>query len=48
VPVDSDLAGTDVGVLIALGLGLLLPIVSGIPAIRRQEEVRVDARVDAR
>jgi len=48
VPLDSDLAGTDVGVLIALGLGLLLPIVSGIPAIRRQEEARIDARVDAR
>ncbi|MGV8881173.1 MAG: cytosine permease [Rhodoglobus sp.] len=43
VPLDSDLAGTDVGVLIALGLGLLLPIVSGIPAIRRQEDVRVEA-----
>lgn len=37
IPVDSDLAGTDLGVVIALGLGLLVPIVAGIPAIRRQE-----------
>lgn len=41
VPLDSELAGTDLGVLVALGLGILLPIVIGIPAIRRQEETRV-------
>lgn len=41
VPLDSDLAATDLGVLFALGLGILLPIVVGIPAIRRQEETRV-------
>jgi hypothetical protein len=41
VPLDSDLAGTDVGVLVALALGLLLPIVAGIPGIRRQEATRV-------
>jgi purine-cytosine permease-like protein len=41
VPLDSDLAGTDVGVIVALALGILLPIVAGIPAIRKQEETRV-------
>lgn len=41
VPLDGDLAGTDLGVLVALGLGILLPIVAGIPAIRRQEAARV-------
>ena len=41
VPLDSDLAGTDGGVLVALLLGILLPIVIGIPAIRKQEETRV-------
>jgi purine-cytosine permease-like protein len=37
VPLDSDLAGSDLGVVVALVLGLLVPIVSGVPAIRRQE-----------
>jgi purine-cytosine permease-like protein len=37
VPLDSALAGTDLGVFAALLLGLLVPIVSGIPTIRRQE-----------
>ncbi len=37
VATDSDLAGTDLGVLIALVLGILVPIVIGIPAIRAQE-----------
>ena len=37
VPLDGDLAGTDVGVLVALVLGLLTPILTGIAAIRRQE-----------
>lgn len=41
VPRDSDLAATDLGVLVALALGILLPIVVGIPAIRRQEETRL-------
>jgi hypothetical protein len=41
VPLDSDLAATDVGVLVALVLGLLTPIASGIPAIRRQESTVV-------
>lgn len=38
VPGASDLAGSDLGVLVALILGLLVPIIGGIPAIRRQEE----------
>ena len=29
---------TDVGVLLALGLGVVLPLAAGIPAIRRQEQ----------
>jgi purine-cytosine permease-like protein len=37
LPLDDALAGTDVGVLVALVLGLLVPIAFGIPAIRRQE-----------
>jgi purine-cytosine permease-like protein len=41
VPLDGDLGGTDLGVLVALGLGILLPIIAGIPAIRRQEAARV-------
>jgi purine-cytosine permease-like protein len=40
VPLDSDLAGTDLGVLVALALGLLVPIIFGIPAIRRQEAAK--------
>lgn len=38
IPAGSDLAESDIGVLVALGLALLTPIVAGIPAIRRQEE----------
>lgn len=38
VPGTSDLAGSDLGVLVALLLGLLVPIIGGIPAIRRQEQ----------
>jgi purine-cytosine permease-like protein len=37
---DSILAASDIGVLVALALGLLLPIVSGVPSIRRQERDR--------
>ncbi|MCC7128666.1 MAG: cytosine permease, partial [Microbacteriaceae bacterium] len=33
----SELAASDIGVLVALVIGLLAPIISGIPAIRRQE-----------
>lgn len=41
ISIESELAATDVGVLIALALGILLPIVAGIPAIRRQEATRL-------
>ena len=37
VPLDSQLAASDLGVLVALVLGLLTPFVSGVPAIRAQE-----------
>jgi purine-cytosine permease-like protein len=37
VPATSNLAASDIGVFIALLLGLIFPIVAGIPAIRRQE-----------
>ena len=41
VPLGSELAASDIGVLVALVLGILLPIVAGIPAIRKQEAARV-------
>ncbi|MET4780099.1 cytosine permease [Glaciihabitans sp. UYNi722] len=37
VPLNGEFAGTDIGVLVALVLGLLTPFVAGVPAIRRQE-----------
>lgn len=37
VSLSSDLAGTDLGVLGALALGLLTPLVAGVRTIRRQE-----------
>ena len=40
VPLRSDLAASDVGVLVALVLGLLVPLVAGVPAIRKQEALR--------
>jgi purine-cytosine permease-like protein len=40
MPLDSDLAASDVGVLVALVLGILVPLVGGVPAIRRQEALR--------
>jgi purine-cytosine permease-like protein len=36
----DPLVSSDVGVLVALVLGLLVPIVSGIPSIRKQESAR--------
>ena len=39
----SALAASEIGVLVALGLGLLLPLVAGVPAIRRQERDRDEA-----
>ena len=37
VSVDSIFAATDLGVFIALLLGILTPIIAGIPGVRRQE-----------
>lgn len=34
---DSVLASTDIGVLVALLLGIVVPLATGIPAVRRQE-----------
>ncbi|MDQ1608173.1 MAG: nucleobase:cation symporter, family [Microbacteriaceae bacterium] len=34
---DGDFAGSDIGILVALGLGLLTPLAFGISAVRRQE-----------
>jgi len=42
LPAGDPLLSSDVGVLVALGLGLLLPFATGIPAIRRQERALVD------
>jgi purine-cytosine permease-like protein len=39
VPLNGELAGSDLGVLVALLLGLAFPIVAGVPAVRRQESV---------
>lgn len=40
---DGDpLLTSDVGVLVALGLGILLPLITAVPAIRRQERALVD------
>jgi purine-cytosine permease-like protein len=41
VSASSDVAATDIGVLVALALGLLTPIVAGVPAIRRQERTEL-------
>lgn len=49
VPLSSEAAASDLGVFVALALGILTPIVAGIPAIRRQEElgsVRMRAQAD--
>ncbi len=49
VPLSSDVAASDLGVFVALVLGILTPIVAGIPAIRRQEElgpVRMRSQAD--
>lgn len=41
IPAADPLAGTDIGVFFALALGLLVPLLSAIPAVRRQEAARV-------
>jgi hypothetical protein len=38
----SEFAATDIGVLVALVLGLLTPIAFGISMIRRQEAAQTD------
>ena len=43
IPLGSDLAASDFGVLVALVLGLVLPLAAGIPAIRRQEAAAAGA-----
>ncbi len=43
MPRSSDLAASDIGVLVALVLGLLVPLVAGVPAIRKQEALRPNA-----
>jgi purine-cytosine permease-like protein len=40
MPLDSPLAASDFGVLVALVLGILTPLVAGVPAIRKQEAAR--------
>ncbi|MES2094248.1 MAG: cytosine permease [Actinomycetota bacterium] len=44
IALSSPLGGTDVGVLVALVLGLLTPFVGGISTIRRQEQGRLAPR----
>jgi purine-cytosine permease-like protein len=41
LPLDSDIAASDLGVLVALVLGMLITLITGVPAIRRQESRRV-------
>ncbi|MEJ1230066.1 MAG: cytosine permease [Galbitalea sp.] len=38
VPLSSQLAASDVGVLVALLLGIVFPLVAGIPGVRKQEK----------
>jgi purine-cytosine permease-like protein len=38
VPLKSAVAASDFGVLVALALGMLVPAIAGIPAIRKQEK----------
>lgn len=40
MPLDSPLAASDFGVLVALVLGIISPLVGGVPAIRKQEAAR--------
>jgi hypothetical protein len=37
---DGDLGMSNIGVLVALGLGLVTPLLAGIPAVRRQEQAQ--------
>ena len=40
IPVRGEVGTSDLGVLIALAVGLLTPLVVGVPAVRRQERAR--------
>jgi purine-cytosine permease-like protein len=40
MPLSGELAASDLGVLVALALGILTPVIAGVPAIRRQEAAR--------
>jgi purine-cytosine permease-like protein len=40
VSLRNDFVGTDIGVLVALVIGLLTPLILGIPEVRRQERLR--------
>jgi purine-cytosine permease-like protein len=37
VPLNGPVGGSDLGVLVALGIGLLTPLAAGVSAVRRQE-----------
>jgi purine-cytosine permease-like protein len=40
VPLTTVVASTDLGVVVALVLGIILPLAAGVPAIRHQESLR--------
>ncbi len=42
VPIDSDLAASDLGVFVALLIGIVVPIVAGVRAVRSQETGSAD------
>jgi purine-cytosine permease-like protein len=44
---DGDFAASDIGILVALGLGLVAPLTLGIPAIRHQETAKPRSRPTA-
>ena len=45
MPLDDRLAAADLGVAVALVLGLLTPIVAGIPALRKLQSAEREASV---
>lgn len=47
VPLSDDLAASDLGVFVALAIGILTPIIAGIPGIRRQESAAIERPQDA-
>jgi purine-cytosine permease-like protein len=40
IPLGGPVGASDLGVLVALAIGLLTPLVAGVPAVRRQESAR--------